>query len=165
MLPELNYKQVLRNIKFPVYTITSEEVRYEDGLLFISGKVVDDRNQSGDTIGKRRLTTEHRVGSLGKICFTYIEMLDSKSTKFIDSKGRAFIYKKTKMLPIVSYRINKKFAKDTHTVLFLKGVNCPYIVPRYPHVEDWAQILVYDNLPWRLYSLSEQKVETFRRKI
>jgi hypothetical protein len=54
MLPELNYKQVLRNIKFPVYTISSEEVRYEDGLLFIAGKIVDDRNESGDTIGKRR---------------------------------------------------------------------------------------------------------------
>lgn len=165
MLPELNYKQILRNVKFPVYIITSEEVRYEDGLLFLNGRVVDDRNQSGDTIGKRRLATEHKVASLGKICFTYIEMLESKANKFIDSKGKAFFYRKSKFVPVVSYRINKKFAKDTYTVLFLKGVNCPYIVPRYPHTEEWAQIFVYDNLPWRLYSLSEQKVDSFRRKI
>lgn len=165
MLPELNYKQILRNCRFPVYIIASQETSYADGLLFLNGKVVDDRNQSGDTIGKRRLTTEHPVGPLGKACFTFIEMLESKGNKFIDSNGRAFYYKKSKFVPIVSYRINKKFAKDTYTVLFLKGVNCPYIIPRYPHVEDWAQIFVYDNLPWRLYSLSEQKVDTFRRKI
>ena len=165
MLPVLNYKQVLRNVAFPVYIIASEEVVYEDGLLFLNGKVIDDRNQVGDTIGKRRLTTPHRVASIGKICFDYIEMLDSKSTKFIDSKGTAFIYEKTKMLQVVSYRISKKIAKDTYTVLFLKGVNCPYTLPRYPHSEEWAQVMMYDNLPWKLYSLSEERVETFRRKI
>jgi hypothetical protein len=165
MLPVLNYKQVLRNIVFPVYVISSEETSYEDGLLFIGGKIVDDRNQSGDTIGKRRLVSPHPLGKLGKICFTFIEMLDSKSTKFIDTCGRAFEYKKTKMLPVVSYRINKKISRETFTQLFLKGVNCVYTVPRYPTSEEWAQIFVYDNLPWKLYSLSDNKVETFRRKI
>jgi len=165
MLPVLNYKQVLRNIAFPVYILASEEVSYEDGLLFLNGKIIDDKNQAGDTIGKRRLTTPHKVGSLGKTCFDYIEMLDSKSTKFIDSNGRAFIYEKTKLLPVVSFRITKKLARDTYTVLFLKGVNCPYVLPRYPRTEQWGQVLMYDNLPWKLYSLSEEKVETFRRKI
>ena len=165
MLPDLNYKHVLRNIEFPVYTISSEEVYVEDGLLFVNEKIVDDRNQIGDTIGKRRLTTEHKLGTLGKICFNYIEMLDAPSTKFIDTKGNPFNYVKTKMLSVVSYRINKKIAKDNYTVLFLKGVNCPFIVPRYPHTEEWAQILEYDGLPWKLYSLSEKQVKTFRRKI
>lgn len=156
---------MLRNIAFPVYTLSSEEVSYEDGLLFLNGKVIDDRNENGDTIGKRRLTTPHKVASLGKICFSYIEMLNSKSTKFIDSKGRAFIYQKTKLLPVVSFRISKKLAKDTYTVLFLKSVNCPYTLPRYPHTEQWGQVLMYDNLPWKLYSLSEEKVDNFKRKI
>ena len=92
-------------------------------------------------------------------------MLDAPSTKFIDTRGNAFNYVKTKMLSVVSYRINKKIAKDTYTVLFLKGVNCPFIVPRYPHTEEWAQILEYDGLPWKLYSLSEKQVKTFKRKI
>lgn len=165
MLPELNYKQILRNVKFPVYIISSEEIRYEDGLLFLNGRVVDDRNQKGDTIGKRRLTTEHKVAALGKICFTFIEMLDSKANKFIDSSGRAFFYRKSKGVPIVSHHIKKKLAKDTYSVLYLRGVISPYVVPRYPHSENWAQVLMYDNLPWRLYSLSENKVDTFRRKI
>ena len=165
MLPVLNYKQILRNITFPVYVISSDETNYEDGLLFIGGRIVDDRNQSGDTIGKRRLTSPHPMAKLGKICFTFIEMLDSKSTKFIDTKGRAFEYRKTKMVPVVSYPIKKKISRETYTQLFLKGVNCVYNVPRYPASEEWAQIFVYDNLPWKLYSLSDNKVETFKRKI
>jgi len=165
MLPVLNYKQVLRHIKFPVYVLSSEETYYEDGLLFIDGKIIDDRNQDGDTLGKRRLTSPHKLGRLGKTCFTYIEMLGSKSKKFIDTSGRAFEYEKTKLIPVSSYKINKKVSKDTHTLLFLKGVNCVYPVPRYPQSEEWAQILMLDGRPWRLYSLSENFLETFKRKI
>ena len=165
MLPVLNYKQVLRKVVFPVYIIYTEEINYEDGLVIINGKVVDDRNQPGDTMGKRRLQTEHSLAKLGKACFSFIDMLDAKSTKFVDSNGRAFIYEKTKTVSVVSYKINKKLAKDTYTVLYLKKVNSPYVVPRYPHKEDWAQVILYNNLPWRLYSLSEDKRPTFRRKI
>lgn len=165
MLPVLNYKQICRNVKFPVYILNAEEYYQQDGLVFVNGRIVDDRNQPGDTIGKRRLTTEHKVARLGKACFSFIELLDSKKTTFIDTYGRAFIYEKTKLLPVVSYKIKKKIAKDTYTLLFLKGVNCPYVVPRYPHKEEWAQIIMYDNLPWKLYSLSEEAVDTFKRKV
>lgn len=165
MIPALNYKQVCRNIIFPVYTINSEEIYKQDGLIFLDGRIIDDRNQDGDTIGKRRLATEHKVASLGKVCFSYVEMLNSKKTRFIDTYGRAFIYERTKVVRVESHRINKKIAKDTFTLLFLKNINCPYVVPRYPHTEEWAQILMYNKLPWKLYSLSEEPVPTFKRKI
>ena len=164
MLPSLEYKKVLRTVKFPVYVISSDEVSYEDGLLFINGKVVDDRNQEGETLGQRRLRTPHKVAKLGNICFTFIEMLDSRKTKFIDTKGKVFEYKKTKMLTVKSFKISKKIARDTYTLLRLKKVNSSFPVPRYPN-EEWAQVLVYNNVPWRLYSLSYDFVENFKRKI
>lgn len=165
MLATLNYRQVLRFVDFPVYIVSSEDIWLEDGLLFVGGKILDDKNQPGDTLGKRRLTTEHKLGKLGKACFNFIELIDSKSSKFIDSNGKPFYYEKTKLLDVVSYEIKKKIAKDVCTVLFLKGINFPFIVPRYPHKEDWAQVLVFEGMPWKLYSLSEDKLNTFKRKI
>ena len=44
-------------IKFPVWVINSDNVWEQDGIIFIDDKVLDDRNQKGDTIGKRRLQT------------------------------------------------------------------------------------------------------------
>lgn len=164
MLPSLEYKKVLRTVKFPVYIISSDEVTYEDGLLCANGRVLDDRNQEGGTLGQRRLKTPHKVARLGKTCFTFIEMLDSKRTKFIDTKGKVFEYKKTKMLTVKSFKISKKISRDTYTLLRLNGVNSGFPVPRYPN-EEWAQVLIYNNVPWRLYSLSYDFVENFRRKI
>ena len=44
-------------IKFPIWVINSDNIWEQDGILFIDEKVLDDRNQKGDTIGKRRLQT------------------------------------------------------------------------------------------------------------
>ena len=44
-------------IKFPIWVINSDNIWEQDGIVFIDEKVLDDRNQKGDTIGKRRLQT------------------------------------------------------------------------------------------------------------
>ena len=38
-------------IKFPVWVINSDNIWEQDGIIFIDDKVLDDRNQKGDTIG------------------------------------------------------------------------------------------------------------------
>jgi len=45
------------NIKFPIWVINSDNVWEQDGIVFLDNTVLDDLNQKGDTIGKRRLQT------------------------------------------------------------------------------------------------------------
>ena len=47
----------LDEVRFPVYVVHSEEVIIRDGLLWIDGTVVDDKNVEGETLGERRLRT------------------------------------------------------------------------------------------------------------
>lgn len=162
---ELNYLKICRSIEFPVFPISNEDVYMEDGLLFSNGLVLDDKNQPGNTLGKRRLTTPHEKAKIGKAVIDFIDLVNCKESTFIDNAGVCFYYEKTKFCDIVSYKISKKISMDTHTVIFLKGVNSPYSINYYPYGKDWAQVLLVGRLPWKLFSLSENKLETFKRKI
>lgn len=164
-VPELDYIQICRKTLFPFYVLRSDNIYFEDGLLFLNGKIIDDRNQKGDTMGKRRLQTPHKLASLGKSIFDFIQLIDSKETKFVDSRGFCFYYVKTKLCEVISFQISKKLSKGTHTTLFLKGVNCPFSISYYPTGKDWGQVLMLDGLPWKLVSVSENKLNTYKRKI
>ena len=48
----------LDGIRFPIYVIGTEDIETVDNVLFADGRVVDDKNMSGKTIGKRRLETD-----------------------------------------------------------------------------------------------------------
>ena len=48
----------LDGIKFPIYVIGTEDIETVDNVVFADGRVVDDKNMSGKTIGKRRLETD-----------------------------------------------------------------------------------------------------------
>ena len=48
----------LDEIKFPIYVIGTEDIETVDNVVFADGRVVDDKNMSGKTIGKRRLETD-----------------------------------------------------------------------------------------------------------
>ena len=52
----LTYKQLLR-LQFPLYLLPHDNWSFSDGLLFLDGKVVDDSNMEGNTLGVRRLQT------------------------------------------------------------------------------------------------------------
>ena len=75
MIISLTYKQILKTVKFPVYVLPSEEFYLRDGLLILNEQVVDDRNQSGDTLGKRRLQTPHKVKTLNKTYETFLDIV------------------------------------------------------------------------------------------
>ena len=47
-------------------TGSSDNFYVRDGLVLLNEKVIDDRNQSGDTLGKRRLQTPHKLVRLSK---------------------------------------------------------------------------------------------------
>lgn len=164
-MPEFDYLQICRRIRFPIYILSSDNVYFEDGLLFLNGKVVDDTNQSGNSLGARRLQTSHRTANIGKAILNFIGLINCKATKFIDSKGFCFSYVKTKLCNVESRKIIRKISKGTHTVILAKGINCTFSMDYYPHAEEWAQILMLNELPWKLLSVSEKEAAIFKRKI
>ena len=56
----IQYKSI-NKVRFPVYAMKSDDWHITDGLLFLEGKILDDRNMPGDTLGIRRLQTPHKA--------------------------------------------------------------------------------------------------------
>ena len=160
-----SYKELLKRVRFPVYKLPSENYYYRDGILLLNEKVIDDRNQPGAALGIRRLQTPHKVYNLRTCYEEFIDLVNETPSILIDSKGLVFSYKKTKNQKVLSYRIHRKEILDTHTRIWVKGINFCFIVKEPNYGKEWVQILHLNNLPWLLYSLSEDKLEPFRRKI
>ena len=162
---ELDYKQILKKVLFPVYALPSDEVSYRDGLLTYNNQVIDDRNQEGKSIGVRRLASPHKLLKLRNSVLNLVGLMNCKYKYFIDSKGLCFQYIKTKMCTVESFEIRKKINRETYTLLILKRVNCPFVVSAYPLGKDWAQVLMFNDLPWKLLGVSEEKLKTSKRKV
>lgn len=165
MLVPLNFKQINRAVKFPVYEIPSEDLYSSDGLLFINGKVLDDKNQSGKTLGERRLKTSQLKAPLVKSYHSFIDLVKSTHSLFIDSRGVPFRYERGKVCTVESRKIKKKMSRNTYTVIYVEKVNSLFSMSRYPAAEEWAQILYLDKMPWLLYGVSEMELKSFRKTI
>ena len=161
----ITYKK-LKNIQFPVYLLPHENWSFSDGLMFLEGKVVDDRNQEADTIGRRRLFTPHDIFPLKNSVDSIQGLLKQTVKTFIDTSGRPFIYEKTKRCDLKYFNIKKKELRDTYTLLCLHGVNTPFSVPRPPEPGIFfAGVLLLHGLPWILYEYSEHPKKTTWRKV
>ena len=161
----ITYKK-LKNIQFPVYLLPHENWSFSDGLMFLEGKVVDDRNQEADTIGRRRLFTPHDIFPLKNSVDSIQGLLKQTVKTFIDTSGRPFIYEKTKRCDLKYFNIKKKELRDTYTLLWLHGVNTPFSVPRPPEPGIFfAGVLLLHGLPWILYEYSEHPKKTTRRRV
>ncbi|MEK9894887.1 MAG: hypothetical protein VW518_00490 [Burkholderiaceae bacterium] len=165
MLLEYDYKDICNLVKFPAYGISTYDFYEQDNIIFINEGVVDDLNQPGDTIGKRRLQTPHKLYRLNYIVYNFIELMKADRRLFIDTNGVIFEYIRTKWVRVPSFKIWKKQSRNTYSVIHLKGITNIYKVPRYPYAEEWAQVIMLDGNPWRLYSLSEEELDTLKRKI
>ena len=161
----ITYKK-LKNIRFPVYLLPHENWSFSDGLMFLEGKVVDDRNQGADTIGRRRLFTPHDIFPLKNSVDSIQGLLKQTVKTFIDTSGRPFIYEKTKRCDLKYFNIKKKELRDTYTLLWLHGVNTPFSVPRPPEPGIFfAGVLLLHGLPWILYEYSEHPKKTTWRRV
>jgi len=162
----ITYRNVGK-IQFPAYKLANSNWELADGLLFLDGRLVDDLNMPGLTIGQRRLRTpfldlyplKHAVqGHLG--------LIKNFTGSYIDSKGMPFIYEKTKFCKLKYYKVRKIELKDVASVLWLKDLNFPFTIPRPPSLDyTWAGVLHLDGLPWLLYDYAKEKLKTTRRKI
>ena len=57
---------LLNDVKLSIFVL-HDECEEQDGLLWCDGMVVDDRNQDGDTLGKRRLQSPHQLYPLKRM--------------------------------------------------------------------------------------------------
>lgn len=162
----VTYRQISQ-IKFPIFKLPSSNWYRSDGLLFLDGSILDDKNQTGATLGARRLQTPHEnLHPLRNMLATHRGLLKEGHTCYIDSSGRPFIYQKTQYCSVKYLEIKKVELKETACLLWLKGAKQPFTTPRPPSPEmKWAGVLHLRNLPWMLYDYSEEYQESKRRKV
>jgi hypothetical protein len=154
-------------ITFPAFLMDSSNWEISDGLFFCEGKLVDDYNQMGTTIGARRMQTPFKDKYELKKAVSAPNGLMKQNTKyFVDSKGKPFIYEKTKIVPLKYMKIKKVERKSYATLIWVKGHNAPFTVPRPPEDGNtWAGVLHLHGIPWMLYEYSDEKLKDTRRKV
>jgi hypothetical protein len=162
----VTYKN-LDKVEFPVFILPSSNWDLTDGLLYLDGELVDDRNMSGKTLGQRRLQTPHKgLLPLKKSVNSLVGILKQYPYYFIDSKGVPFIYQKTVMLQLKYKKIKKIERKTTASLIWIKDCNWPFTMPRPPAPEMlWAGVLLMKGLPWIIYEYSETEKKDTRRKV
>lgn len=163
----ITYKDI-HKVTFPVYILPNSNWASRDGLLYVDNAILDDKNMPGETLGIRRLQTPMRgLQPLRKMCNSFVGLIKEPSGRaYIDSAGKVFTYQKTKMCLLKYLRIKRIEKKTVASVIWVYGVNSPFIVPR-PPAENymWAGILHLDELPWILYDFSKIKHKDSRRKV
>ena len=166
MLPEVT-KNTLYKITFPVYKLLSDELTYYDKKLYCHDKIVDDRAQIGETLGQRRLHIPKKdLYKLKYSALDFISMVRANYRHFIDTKGKAFSYRKTKAVKIRSYKVKNLKQYDYFTKMEVRGLSKAFYLPRPPPVGySWANIIFVDNFPWEILSFSEEKQPEFKRLI
>lgn len=162
----IQYRNI-NKVRFPVYVLPSGNWDRQDGLLFLDGRIVDDKNMEGDTLGLRRLQTPHKnLHPLKQQIDNFRGVIKSKEKHFIDTNGIPFIYEKTEFCSLKYYRIKSITQRDTASLLKLDGVKNPFVIPRPPSSEmRYAGILHYGKMPWVLYEYSEEPKKDTRRKV
>jgi hypothetical protein len=162
----LTYKQI-HKITFPAYRLPSDNWYSQDGLLFVDDILVDDKNMSGDTLGKRRLQTYFKdLLVLKRAVDNTTALIKQPGGPFIDSAGKCFLYEKTKFGRVEYFEIKDIDYRGNLCVLRAKGINSAFTIPRPPKPGfTWVGILHLDGLPWVLYEYAESKLDSIRRKV
>lgn len=158
----------LDKINFPAYLLPSDNVSVSDGIVFVDGIVVDDRNMKGKSLGMRRLQTPHRnLLPLKKCVNSFNGVIKNRGNlPYMDMNGTAFIYEKTLMVDVKYHKIRKVEGRDTNCVLWLKDIPTGFDIPRPPQPDiEWAGVIYFHGLPWKLYEYSETAKKNRKIKI
>lgn len=161
----VTYKE-LHKVNFPVFPLRSSDWHIHDGVVFLEGKVVDERNMPGKTIGIRRLQCGRRdLYPLKKAVLDIQGLLRIRRPAFVDDKGKLFSYLKTYSSKLSCYRIKEIEKKEVASLLWLYGCVEPITIKRPPPPEVvWARILHIGNSPWLLYDYVRVPTkDTYRR--
>ena len=148
----------LSDIEFPVFEISGIDLERRDGVLFLDGKVLDDGNVSGKTLGERRLKTPIRpLYRITKMVPDYRNMFMRKGSMYIDNLGRVFNYRKQKKQKLSYYKIGKIYQRNGKTFVRLQGIQHPFRVERAPGPEYKYAGIVHDGVfPWLLFEFATE---------
>ncbi len=154
------------NFKFPLYVVHTDEVMEADGILWIEDQVLDDKNMSGETLGKRRLQTPMKsLYPLRYMINDEIELIKHQGKFFIDSKGEFIIYEKTEKVQLKYHKILKVERLRGRSIIKVKDIPFPFDILRPTSSEEkWAGVLYRKGIPWKLYeTVKERKNNTWRK--
>ncbi len=156
----------LPKVRFPVFVLPSDDWYITDGVLFIDGKVVDEKNMPGKTLGVRRLQCGRSdLLPLRKAIFDIPGLIQCKTKNFIDVYGKPFVYMKTYNSRLKCYRIKLIQRKEVASLLWLHDVPSPFTIPRPPIGEpEYVRMLHLNGSPWLVYDYVRSAVkDTYRR--
>jgi len=155
------------NIKFPVFTIHTDDIIMSDGLLWIENKVLDDTNMPGRTLGSRRLQSPMKsIYPLKYMIKDIPSLLRHKGSHYIDTVGYVFTKEKTVVSKLKYHKILRVDKKGIASILWVKDCPFPFTLERpLQETETWAGILYRQEMPWVLYSTSSKKEKDSWRKI
>lgn len=162
----ITYK-TFNKIQFPAFKINSDNFIASDNIIWIDGKVLDDRNMPGKSLGIRRLETPFKgLYPLKGAAFDEVQLIRSGSGNYIDSKGIIFFYSKTKFVSLKYLKIRKIEKQLTYSIIWVADIPFPFKVPRPPSTDySWAGVLYIDRFPWLLYEYSTERKKKAVRKI
>lgn len=156
----------LPKVTFPAFILPSDDWYITDGVLFFDGRVVDEKNMPGSTLGIRRIQCRRKdLYPLKKAVFNLPQLIQCKTKCFIDNKGKAFVYMKTYRSKLKCYRIKRIDRKEIHSLMWLKDVPFPITIERPPLDNyDWVRMLHYEGEPWLVYDYVRSPTkDTYRR--
>ena len=154
------------NFEFPLYVVHTDEVIEADGILWIEDQVLDDKNMSGETLGKRRLQTPMKsLYPLRYMINDVVELMKHQGKFFIDSNGEFIAYEKTEKVELKYHRILKVERLRGRSIIKVKDIPFPFDVLRPTSSEEvWAGVLYKKGIPWKLYeTVKERKNNTWRK--
>ena len=162
----ITYRQFHR-ISFPIFKLPSDNWSEQDGLVYLDGALLDDRNMVGETLGIRRLQTPFKeLLELKKSVLDVIGLIKQPPSAYIDNSGSLFTYEKTIFAALKFHKIRKIERKEVASILWLKDINFPFKQRRPPLPENtWAGVLYVQGIPWLIYEFSDIKKSDTRRKI
>lgn len=153
-------------IKFPVYVLPSDNWWYQDRVLFLDNRVVDEKNMPGATLGVRRLQCGRSdLLPLKKALLDVSDLIHCKTKNFIDSSGTPFTYVKEYSSLLKCYRIKRIDRKETASILWLYDWPTPITIPRPPlNNPEYVRLLHVNGAPWIVYDYVRCQVkDTYRR--
>ena len=101
----------LNDVRFPLFVL-HDECEEQDGLLWCDGMVVDDRNQKGDTLGKRRLQSPHQLYPLKRMIEDFTALIKHRGNNYVDTNGKYFRYTKSIKGDLICHKIKKTESKN-----------------------------------------------------
>jgi hypothetical protein len=173
----------LADISWPVYKLGTIQPLEEDGVVFylnqykededVKIRIVDDTNVFGESLAVRRMQLMKDKAPLFKIkqavffLSDLIKLAKGSRVWFIDSRGRTFQYKKSRLVSLTFVKIEKVFPiKTGGSILLLQGLEQRFkTMYKVDPKLKYAGLLELDSKTKLLYGLYEEQPKDTRRKV